>query len=671
MDIKIDLRAHRTVVYCTGRMDASGGPEVEKAVMPLLKPHEGIHSTRVAVDFSGVSYISSAGIRSLMILGKAAHQLASGLPKTLSPLRIINLTPTVKEVLSLEGLGTDLASWGAAETKGPGEIKEHDYHKVLQTVMQAFPAPVHDPVKDSYFVHTINRGVDLLDDMKTDRPYLGEFAPLDYDKARKVRVAENIYNMEDTVAETVKYLQGMTIWGHPRTQVNVIPPPSIPSIVGQLLGSIHNPNIIWDELSHKLAEAEVEVASMCAGLVGYDPEKSAGIFTFGGTGTILYGVKLGVEKAEPGAFANGVRQDLKLLSSDTSHYAKYSVLGWLGIGTKNIVSIPTDEDNSMDLEELNKTLRSLLDKGEKIACITATMGTTDAFGIDNLEYIVHLRDKLVEEYKLPYKPHVHADAVIGWAWSVFNDYDFAANPMDFSPRTLRSLWDAKTGISSLKLADSIGIDFHKTGFAPYTSSLFLCRNKDDINLIAREKDIMPYLFQFGNYHPGVYTLETSRPGGSVLSAWANLRFFGKEGYRALLGHVVSMAEALRHRMEHSDFVCLINDYNYGPVTLFRVYPEGVDTKTAYRRETAETGSKEELLRHNEYNRRIFKVLHRQMEEGNGIALSITDHYRTAANGESILALKSYVMSPFADQNAMDRLMECLVEARKEVALQPA
>jgi len=134
---------------------------------------------------------------------------------------------------------------------------------------------------------------------------------------------------------------------------------------------------------------------------------------------------------------------------------------------------------------------------------------------------------------------------------------------------------------------------------------------------------------------------------------------------------VSMSESLRHRMEHSDFVALLNDYNYGPVTLFRVYPEGVDPKSTYRRETTDAGAKEDLLRYNDYNRKIFKVLHRQMEEGDGLALSITDHYRSSAYGESILALKSFVLTPFVDQDAMDRLMECLKEAQKEVALQPA
>jgi glutamate/tyrosine decarboxylase-like PLP-dependent enzyme len=78
----------------------------------------------------------------------------------------------------------------------------------------------------------------------------------------------------------------------------------------------------------------------------------------------------------------------------------------------------------------------------------------------------------------------------------------------------------------------------------------------------------------------VFTVETCRPGGSVLSALANLSFFGREGYRALLGHIATVAEALRERLEKSTSACLVNDCNYGPVKLFRVYPNGVDARSA-------------------------------------------------------------------------------------------
>src|SRR5690606_17588786 len=122
------------------------------------------------------------------------------------------------------------------------------------------------------------------------------------------------------------------------------------------------------------------------------------------------------------------------------------------------------------IEALRPVLEDILASGRPIAAIVATMGTTDAFGLDDLEAIVAARDDLVREHGLDYTPHVHADAVIGWAWSAFTDYDFEANPLGFRHRTVRALAGTTRRIRHLGLADSIGIDFHKTGFAPYTSS---------------------------------------------------------------------------------------------------------------------------------------------------------------------------------------------------------
>ncbi|MBI4860721.1 MAG: STAS domain-containing protein [Candidatus Riflebacteria bacterium] len=665
MEVRGQFRSNRVIMQCSGRMDAAGAPIVERTVLALLEPKPDWRPLPVVLDFAGVTYLSSAGIRTLLILAREAKVKVVG--SALAPLRLDNVSPAVAEVLKITGLGDDLGQPDQAARKQARPPAHVNYRYLLDSILSGFPTPVRDPVKEAYFIQAVSRGLDRLGEYKTANPFLGKMTELDYEGARAARFPESGSSLEETIAATGTYLEGMTVWGHPRTQINVAPPPTIASIAGNLFASIYNPNIIWDEMSHKLAQAEVEVSSMCSELIGYDPGRSGGVFTFGGTGTVLYGIKLGIEKALPGALAKGVRQDVKVLASDVAHYAKYSALGWLGVGMDNLVTVPTDGDNSMDLGELDRTLRGLLERGERIACIVATMGTTDAFGIDNLEFIVRLRDRLVDEYKLPYRPHVHADAVIGWAWAVFNDYDFRENPMSFSRRTLRSLWDAQTGIRALGLADSAGIDFHKTGYVPYISSLFLCRERTDLNLVTRDLELMPYLFQFGNYHPGVFTLETSRSGASVLSAWANLKFLGKQGYRAVLGHIVSVAEALRERLSASTFGLVMNDYNYGPVTLFRIYPDGVDARATYRQEVEDPGARELLAQYNEYNRRLFEKLRIMMQEGHGPALSLTERYRTTACGAAIIGLKSYVMSPFADAATMDDLMRCIGIARSQLA----
>jgi glutamate/tyrosine decarboxylase-like PLP-dependent enzyme len=258
--------------------------------------------------------------------------------------------------------------------------------------------------------------------------------------------------------------------------------PSIPSLIGVLLAALYNPNLAWDEYSRRVAVAEVEASALTARLVGYDPEQAAGVFTFGGTGTTLYGAKIGLEKACPGAMADGVDQAAVLLASDASHYCRYNVAGWLGLGTRNLKTVPTTPRGEIDLEALAILARSLLAEGRRITAFVATMGSTDTFGLDDLAAIVDLRDMLVDEFHLPYRPHVHADAVIGWAWAAFNDYDFERNPLGFRPRTVRALAGASRRLRHLHRADSIGVDFHKTGFAPYVSSLFLVKQRDDLSL---------------------------------------------------------------------------------------------------------------------------------------------------------------------------------------------
>lgn len=540
------------------------------------------------------------------------------------------------------------------------------YREKLDKIRLAFPQPVSDRVHDSYFVHSIMRALDLVDALKSEVPLLGPRQAIDYGAAQGTRLAEGSSTVEEVTADLVRYFEGLTIWGHPRTQQNVVPPPSISSLIATLLTGLYNPNLAWDEYSHRVALAEVEAGAMSAALVGYDPARAAGVFTFGGTGTTFYGIKVGIEKAIPGAMENGVGEGAAVFASDGSHYCRYNAAGWLGLGTKNLITIPTDGRNAMRLDLLREQARAALQSGRPIAAIIATLGTTDAFGLDDLQAIVTLRDELVGEFKLPYRPHVHADAVIGWAWKVFGDYDFENNPLGFRPRTVRALAGACQRIRHLQLADSIGIDFHKTGFTPYISSLVLFKEREDIKLLSRSPEQMPYLYQFGEHRPGMFTLETSRSGMGALAALANLKLLGKEGLRVALGHIVEMTQLLREHLEGHDSTCVLNRDNFGTVTLFRAYPDGVDTFTIRDQEMGNDGFRETLLRHNAYNRKIYDYVHNEAMAGRGVVISLTECYRHTDYGEPILALKSFILSPFADEANVEALVEKVLEARGKV-----
>jgi glutamate/tyrosine decarboxylase-like PLP-dependent enzyme len=546
------------------------------------------------------------------------------------------------------------------------------FRRIVSDLRQAFPQPVSDRVHDAYFVFSILRALDHVDAMKSVKPILGTPAEIDYSSVGTRRIDDDPVPLEQVTQRLVEYLSGMFIWGHPRSQVNVVPSPTIPSIIGGLLPSIYNPNLVSDESSRRVALAEIEAASIAADLVGYDAERSAGVFTFGGTGTTLYGVKIGLEKALPGTMHKGLQarehgHRLHIVCSERAHYAATTVAGWLGLGFDSVVEVPADRNNEMRTCLFETMCRDLLKRGERIATIIATLGTTDAFGLDDLFEIRAIRDRLAEEFSLDYMPHIHADAVIGWAWSVFNDYDFSENPLGFRGRTVRALAGTQRRVQHLGLADSIGIDFHKTGFTPYVSSLFLARDKNDLTSIARSRADMPYLFKSGNYHPGQFTLETSRAGSGPMAALANLMLFGKNGLRSLLGHLVSMAEALREQLEAHSATHVLNNGNFGPVTLFRVYPDEVDTFSFPEQEQTDPALRERVREYNAYNCRIFEAVQAEAVQGRGVALSMTDCYRETDYGEPVAALKSYIMSPFSEERFVEYVLESLWKARAQVA----
>ena len=124
-----------------------------------------------------------------------------------------------------------------------------NYRDILEKLRRAFPQPVSDPIHDSYFVHSIMRALDQVDALKTHLPMLGRIVPGNFEAARQTVLPDILSSVEAVTADLVSYLQGMSIFGHPRTQQNVIPPPTIPSVIGVLIASLYNPNITWDEYS--------------------------------------------------------------------------------------------------------------------------------------------------------------------------------------------------------------------------------------------------------------------------------------------------------------------------------------------------------------------------------------------------------------------------------------
>jgi len=92
MKIVNEMKGACMLVSVEGRMDALTAPEFEKACADFLDQGE----TNVVVDFAGLEYISSAGLRS--ILASAKKLKSKG-----GDLRFCGLTGMVEEVFRISG----------------------------------------------------------------------------------------------------------------------------------------------------------------------------------------------------------------------------------------------------------------------------------------------------------------------------------------------------------------------------------------------------------------------------------------------------------------------------------------------------------------------------------------------------------------------------------------
>ena len=151
----------------------------------------------------------------------------------------------------------------------------------------------------------------------------------------------------------------------------------------------------------------------------------------------------------------------------------------------NVIRVKTDiATNQMDVVDLERILKELTASKTPVAVVVCTMGTTDSSCFDPIGKVRALLDRYPNPAGFG-KTVLYADAVVGWSWIYFKDYDFAKNPLGFSERILPILRQNGQAMKEIEYADAVGIDFHKVGFAPYVSSCFLYKDAAEFESLHR------------------------------------------------------------------------------------------------------------------------------------------------------------------------------------------
>ena len=112
MQVSIHRHADATVLSLVGRIDHQTASQLEASLVPLLAA-AGVNRSALVLDFAGIDYISSVGLRVLMIAAKQmrehqAQLLVAALQSVVVEIfaisrfnRILTVTATLDDALAL------------------------------------------------------------------------------------------------------------------------------------------------------------------------------------------------------------------------------------------------------------------------------------------------------------------------------------------------------------------------------------------------------------------------------------------------------------------------------------------------------------------------------------------------------------------------------------------
>lgn len=472
-------------------------------------------------------------------------------------------------------------------------------------------------------------------------------------------------NPEDVFDYMMYYFNNLPDWSNPGTMINVIPTVNLVSASVSGIAELFNPNCAQDTYSGNLLIAELEVIKYMSDQIGWDWTESTGLFTFGGTGTNMYATKLALMNADLESASKGaVRGKYFFITSESGHPCHYQLCDWLGLGRDTCIEAPCTKNGQIDITKTTEIVRSNLCIGKTFLGFNLTGGSTNEMLIDSTKEIYQLRENVVKEFDLDYRPLIHVDSVLGWVYLFFKNYDFISNPLKYPSDILNILKSLYYKVSQFSYADTIGIDFHKTGFCPYVTSLFLVKNKSQYFKLNPTQTYDIHTMGYGDYNPFYTSLEYSRSAKGPVAALACLKSLGSSAFCELIGDLTDAALYFRKFLENDPRICIINPETEGFATIFSLIPPDLNIRSV---SDIELLSESALAQIRDINITFGKkVLSDCVKHNKHFIFTSSRSYTLPGTNIKIGALKAYPMSIYFDRNNALSIAREILESVSEL-----
>ncbi|MBE2223129.1 MAG: aminotransferase class I/II-fold pyridoxal phosphate-dependent enzyme [Anaerolineae bacterium] len=348
-------------------------------------------------------------------------------------------------------------------------------------------------------------------------------------------------------------MPGITHWNHPNFYAYFSNTGSVPGILAEMLITALNVNgMLWrtSPAATELEEVTMDWLRQLLGLAdGWD-----GIIMDGASMSSMVAIAAAREAVEgldvrTKGMAHATVPQLRVYISEQTHSSLEKGAMVLGIGQENVVKIPVDCENGMDVDALETAVLRDIDEGKRPFFVCATVGTTSATGVDPVPAIADIAQK--------HNMWLHVDGAYGGMAAIVPEKQHLFAGVD--------------------RADSLVVNPHKWLFTPMDLSAFYTRRPD---IVKRAFSLLPEYLRSAETDANTvrdymdYGVQLGRRF-RALKLWFVLRAYGQEGLIARLRDHMRLAQLFGSWVEASPTFERMAPIVFSTVC-FRAHPQGID-----------------------------------------------------------------------------------------------
>jgi aromatic-L-amino-acid decarboxylase len=346
-------------------------------------------------------------------------------------------------------------------------------------------------------------------------------------------------------------IPGTTHWNHPMFMAYFANTGSAPGILAESLIAALNVNAMLWRTGPAATELEQVTLDWVRQLLGL-PEIFRGTITDTASASTLYALAAARELApelqirERGMAGRTDLPRLTIYQSQEAHSSVAKAVTTLGFGIDSLRSVPTDDQFSMDVDQLETMIESDRAAGARPLAIVATVGTTSTTAIDPLERIAAVAKR--EGVWL------HVDTAYAGAAAILPEK--------------RDILRGAAG------AHSIVMNPHKWLFTPMDCSILYTSRPD---LLKRAFTVTPSYLTETESGDVINLMDYGVSLGRrfrALKLWFVLRHYGADRLRGLIREHIRLAEQFAQWIEESPDFELVTPVNFSTV-VFRYSPKGI------------------------------------------------------------------------------------------------